>query len=229
MRERTTGPTPSWEVPVGFADWWRGRHSDALSVGLSGSRARGSFGPHSDIDLVVVTAGGEFRRVRDAYGDIPVEAFEAPATWYEGVITGHERSGNIGTVTGMVACAVLLWGRTPAWEHLGALAREYWERGPEPPDPGDIKRAERRLASLYANFLDASGEENRRFLGGVLLLELAEQAFRAAPWWQEKPGRLLAAWIGRDPTVGEALSEALLKGFPSEAMAFLMSHVGGMK
>ncbi len=221
-------PCPFWEVPADLVEWWLERHPDAVSVGLSGSRATGDFGPHSDIDLVVVTVGGEFRRVRDAYGHLPVEAFEAPSSWYEQVVTVYERSGNVGTVTGMLARARLLWGKTPEWERLVALAREYWERGPEAPVPGEIEKAARRVSGLYASFLDASREEARRFVGGVLLLALAEEAFVKAPWWQEKPARLLEAWIHRDPAVRSAISDALLNQFPSGALEFLMSRVGAM-
>ncbi len=218
-------PCPFWEVPADLVEWWLERHPDAVSVGLSGSRATGDFGPHSDIDLVVVTAGGEFRRVRDAYGHLPVEAFEAPSSWYEQVVTVYERSGNVGTVTGMLARARLLWGKTPEWVCLVAQAREYWERGPETPVPAEIEKAARRVSGLYASFLDASREEDRRFVGSVLLLALAEEAFVKAPWWQEKPARLLDSWTRHDPTVADAISGALRNGFPTDAVEFLVSHV----
>lgn len=174
------------------------------------------------MDLVALEEEGGFKRVRETWSGYRLEAMCGPWSWFEHVITDYERRHNIGTITGMVAHAHVLYGGVPRWERLSALARSYWARGPEPITAAELEKLRERLLVLYDNYRDERDAVVRAWVGWGLITALADYAFKAGPWWQEKPRRVLSAWAVHDPGTAEMVRRAILDGLSEAALARLL-------
>ena len=193
------------------------------TVFLCGSHARGEAGPRSDIDLCCAGEFPAFSRGSDWFLGVEFQWMAAPWEWYEDVVRRHDRSGNVGTITAMVAQGVFLRGDELKFQQLQELAQSFFAKGPEPADDSEIRRLRVRLTALWANWQDAEGDMARKWLACHLVSACVETHFRLRGWWAVKPKDQLAQLEQRDPQVARKVYAALSSD--EAALEWLCHHV----
>ncbi len=125
------------------------------TVVLCGSHALGRATTRSDIDLCYIGDFPAFKREVMVYQGTEFQLMIGPWSWYEDVISNYERKEeNIGTITGMLAQGICIYGESIRWKALSSLAQQYFLIGPNPLTEREISRIRMRITGLFDNYCD---------------------------------------------------------------------------
>lgn len=182
------------------------------SLGLvAGSVARGTAGPDSDLDLLVVLpAVPAARRVTLAAGGWTVELFVHDPETLEHYLRRLEPRSGIPAHATMLAEAVAVVDRAPGLlDRLRATAAEVLAAGPLPFPRGALDQARYQLTAARARLLRPCAPEDLRSLVAQLHRPLAETWLRGRRRWFAEDRRLRECLWEDDPAFGDAMDEAL--------------------
>ena len=179
------------------------------TIVLCGSHAAGRATPGSDIDLCYIGDFTGFRRESHRFEGAEFQLMIAPWSWYEDVIRNHERRGNVGTVTAMLAHGVCLAGCSPRWQELQRAARTFYQGGPSEMSQDEMRRIRIRVTDLWGDFADAAAGAQRRWLAMHLIQACVDAHFRIRRWWAVKSKHQLDELASGDPLVAGMVEECL--------------------
>lgn len=197
---------------------------------LYGSHALGRATTRSDIDLCYIGSFPAFKREVIAYQGMEFQLMIGPWSWYEDVISSYERKEeNIGTVTGMLAQGICIYGESIRWKTLSALAHQYFLIGPNPLTERQISRIRMRITGLFDNYCDqCSNTAEQAWLAFYVVQCCIESQFKLRNWWAVKPKYELDELTQKDAAMAELVGHCIKsKGADKASLSSLCRHVLG--
>ena len=204
----------------------RERYPELEAVVLCGSQANGMATAHSDMDLCYMGRFSEFKRKFDRFQSYDFQIMMAPWNWYKEVITGYERKGNIGTITGMLGNGICLWcNAAQKWTELQEEAITYYISGPAPAFPEELTRIRRRITDYWHNFVDADDDVASVWLRNRLLQECVDAHFVIRGWWAVKPKYQMNELRLKDAALAGYITECLRQADGEKSLRTICEYV----
>lgn len=176
--------------------------TDPVGIIAAGSIVRGTPGPSSDLDLVVVREGVGRQAIYRYFAGVPAEVFISGPGRLERDFRAEAALG-APFLAHMVATGFVVYARDETVDRLRAAAREVLVRGPEP-SPSALLEMRFGAANLLEDALDILTVDDE--MCRALLTRVVEEAVRYRFWsagrWQPRHKEALRALEELDPVLG---------------------------
>lgn len=199
---------------------WLGSVAQPLGVVASGSIVRGTPGPASDLDVVVLHAGQGRRRIQRWFNGTPVELFFNSGQWLRHCMREEAAQGRP-VMAHMLATGTIILDTDEQMAGLVSVARAILDQGPNL--GADALTRDRYAAACQvedALDLGAADTPDARHLLGLAVGAVARHAYLRQNRFLPRPKERLALLAALDPVLARLLSLALSEP-PSEALRSL--------
>lgn len=217
-------PAPTIDLADAILREWT-EHPDVIAAFLAGSVARGTAGPGSDIDAVIIYhhLDAAVRETHDRQG-IAVELFlhdpDTLAWFWE-----QDRKAGKPSLARMVANGLPVAGDPSLIEELKRQAQAVLDAGPPPLAEEEMQARRYAISDLAADLAQGRSRAEQLAIGSRLYIDLADFTLRAAGAWTGSGKGLFKALRRLDPGLAAAFEHAFLElyrdGDPGEALALV--------